>query len=241
MNVKIPVGLGCLAECRFSTSTSTPTPHPSALLFTSLVIESSQVEWSATQAQASLCLAREQHHNRLVLLVLPHHDHPLLEPFISRLEQSNALRSRTSSSYASVEISRRARYYFTALVWRKVRFRLSVHSCLPLPFFSRAPLRASAALKRRISTFENPNLRPSTPLKKRPLRLSPSSEKESIRSCLNIAPSLLANLPSLETSIVALKAQPSKRNIFSRPSLPLSGLPSVTERESCRISVCKHY
>jgi hypothetical protein len=150
-------------------------------------------------------------------------------------------RSRTSSSYASVEISRRARYYFTALVWRKVRFRLSVHSCLPLPFFSRAPLRASAALKRRISTFENPNLRPSTPLKKRPLRLSPSSEKESIRSCLNIAPSLLANLPSREISIVALKAQPSKRNSFSRPSLSLSGLPSVTERESCRISVCKHY
>jgi hypothetical protein len=159
----------------------------------------------------------------------------------ARAVERTHFRSRTSSSYASVEISRRARYYFTALVWRKVRFRLSVHSCLPLPFFSRAPLRASAALKRRISTFENPNLRPSTPLKKRPLRLSPSSEKESIRSCLNIAPSLLANLPSLETSIVALKAQPSKRNLFSRPSLPLSGLPSVTERDSCRISVCRHY
>jgi hypothetical protein len=117
MNVKIPVGLGCLAECRFSTSTSTstPAPHPSALLFTSLVIESSQVEWSATQAQASLCLAREQHHTRLVLLVLPRHDQPLLEPFISRLEQSNERTSGRVPAHLTLQWRSRAAHAITSL------------------------------------------------------------------------------------------------------------------------------
>jgi len=163
------------------------------LLFTSLVIESSQVESSAAQAQASLCLAWEQHQALLVLLVLPTTTSPSLSLSIS--SRQTHFRSRTNSSYASVEISHRAHYSLTALVWRNLRSSLSVHSCLPLPFFSRAPLRASAALQRRISTFENPNLRPSTPLKKRLLHLWPSSEEESIRSCLNTAPSLPANLP----------------------------------------------
>jgi hypothetical protein len=114
------------------------------------------------------------------------------------LKKSNALQVayQLISSHLTLQWRSRAAHAIPSLHSYGVTLAsvcLSTLACPSASVFLSSSTPRECRAQTQDSTFENTNLRPPTPLKKRLLHLWPSSEEEFIRSCLNIAPSLPAN------------------------------------------------